>query len=462
LSHWEANLGQEKDNILIARGDTWKYLESWGTPAWDWTTLSFNDGYWSTGKAELGYGDGDETTIIGYGGDSQNKMITAWFRKKFTIGDKSAFTRYTLHLLRDDGVRLYLNGMEVIRDNMDRWSVGSYSPAIADVSGADETFYNTYQLNPALFNAGENVIAAEIHQSSGTSPDLSFDMDLLATSLESGSSYISNDQELLLNLSDNTAVTAYIIPDTNRIEAISINEVMAKNSSGYTDDQGEYEDWIELYNKGSVPVDLSGLYLSDTLSVADAWQIPSGNPELTTIMPEDYMVFIADNEPSEGLLHTSFKLDKDGDEVVLFQAVGNEMNIIDQLQFGIQNADISWGRYPDGSSTLEFMPVSTPWAANIWEPTDIASKNVPAQVEDVSIYPVPSDGHLFVWFTDQLRSAGVPVRIDVYSSTGRLIATTNHHSSEIIELSLENQPRGLYLLKIITESKVFNRRVVLY
>lgn len=84
------------------------------------------------------------------------------------------------------------------------------------------------------------------------------------------------------------------------------------NSSGYIDEHGEYEDWIELYNEGSDPVDLAGLYLSDTLPARKAWQIPSGYPELTTILPKGYMVVVADKETPKGLLHVGFSLDKEG------------------------------------------------------------------------------------------------------------------------------------------------------
>jgi hypothetical protein len=462
LSHWEVARKQETDSTLIGRGDAWRYLESWWDPAIDWMSLNYDDGYWNTGNTELGYGDGDESTVIGFGGDSLNKMITAWFRKKFIIEDTTVFTRYTLNLQRDDGARVFLNGMEVIRDNLDRWWTGGYSPALKDMEGIDETCFTTWQLNPALFKKGENVIAVEIHQVSSTSPDLSFNMNLMATHLKEDTTLTSGDNKLSLSLTNYTSVTAYIIPEPNIVETVLINELMAKNSNGFTDEQGEYEDWIELYNQGIDPVDLAGLLLSDTLPARKAWKIPSGYPELTTILPNGYKVFVADNEPSEGMLHTSFKLDKDGDEVALLQLVGNDTVVIDHLRFGKQSENISWGRYPDGSASFEFMPFSTPLAANYWEPVVIPFTDSQLLTEDVSIYPVPTDGHLFVKFNDYIRSGSAPVQICVYSGTGRLITMTQHQPSEFIELSLENQPEGLYLVRILTADKEFERKIVLY
>jgi len=462
FSHWEVTKKPEIDSAIIDRGDVWKYLVSSGMPSGNWMYLTYNDNNWATGNAEFGYGDGDEKTLIGYGGNSQNKNITSWFRKKFYIGNKKDFTRFTSRLLRDDGARVYLNGMEVIRDNMDRWSVGSYSPAPEDVTGADETYFHTFQLNPALFIEGENVIAVEIHQSSATSPDMSFDLDLMATCLKEGSSITSFENKLWLTMTNNTAVTAHVILDTNVVEKVFINEVMAKNSFGHTDEHGEFEDWIELYNEGSASVDLGGLYLSNRLPARDAWQIPIGYPELTTILPNGHKVFIADNEPWDGLLHVDFKLDKEGDEVALLKIIGKDTIVVDHIQFGPQYVNVSWGRYPDGSATFEFMPVSTPGYANIFGTVNIDYTELPLPAEDVSVYPVPTNGRLFVKFNNQIPSGGVSVQINIYSITGRLISMTRHNTSELIELSLINQPEGLYLLRIIAGDKVFDRKVVVY
>lgn len=462
LSHWEVTRRQEMDSTIIKRGDSWKYLESRDTPPGNWLSLTYDEENWKQGKGQFGYGDGDEATVMGYGGDSQNKMITAWFRKKFTISDKTAFTRYTFHLLRDDGVRVFLNGREVIRDNMDRWGLGSYSTALVDVNGTNETRYQTYPINPALFLEGENILAVEIHQASATSSDLSFEMDLLATHLlKEATTFTSQENKLSLNMTNQAAVTAYMIPDTNRVENVLINEVMAKNSSGYTDELGQFEDWIELYNGGSAPVDLAGLYLTDALPPRDPWQIPKGFPELTTILPNGYKVFVADDEASQGILHASFKLDKAGDQVALLQVVGKDTLVIDHFQFGAQEENVSWGRYPDGSATLKFMPMSTPQAANFWQST-VSVATLPLLSEKVIVYPNPTHGPLFVKFNQQIRSGDATVQIKLYSNTGRLVSVTQHSANELIELSLFNQPQGLYLVRIIAGTEVYDRKIVVY
>ena len=84
----------------------------------DWIDLSFNDTHWLEGSAELGYGDGDEATIISFGGDEDNKHITTYFRKNINIDEPHSYSQFTFNLKRDDGAVVYINGIEVIRSNL--------------------------------------------------------------------------------------------------------------------------------------------------------------------------------------------------------------------------------------------------------------------------------------------------------------------------------------------------------
>lgn len=460
LSHWKVTPGTESDSTLIGRGDSWKYLESWATPASNWTALAFNDSGWETGNAQFGYGDGDEATVVGYGGDSQNKMITCWFRKTFILADPSAFTRYTLHLLRDDGSRVFVNGVEVIRENMDKWSFGSYSPAVVNINGEEEKYFHTYRINPSLFKQGQNVIAVEIHQASATSSDMSFDMDLQATGFKAAAPLIYDQPELSLTMSSGMHVTAVMAPDTTAVEKIFINEVMARNTSGMTDEAGEYEDWIELYNAGDSPIDLAGLYLSDALPPVQLWPIPAGNPDLTSIQPNGYKLIIADGEASGTQLHTGFKLSKDGDQVALVKISGKDTLVIDHLQFGAQQENVSWGSYPNGSGLFSVMSQSTPGEANV--PVTGAQEIVSSYIPEkgVNIYPVPTKGQLFVELHNRLLEDRLPVHIFIWSTTGRLVSNATYPASGIIELSLTNQPAGIYLVRVMTGKEVFDKKVV--
>ena len=142
-----------------------------------------------------------------------------------------------------------------------------------------------------------------------------------------------------------------------------INEFMASNNSdsGFNDTAGDYDDWIEIYNFSDIPVDLAGMYLSDKTDNPTKWQFPSGSPSQTTVPAYGFVVIWADDESSEGPLHTNFKLSADGEDILLSDA--NE-NLIDWITFGSQTANISYGRYPDGPHDWRFMGVPTPGAQN--------------------------------------------------------------------------------------------------
>jgi len=79
---------------------------------------AFNDSSWAFGPAELGFGDGDEATMISQFDSSGSRLITAYFRHTFNVADVSAIAGLALRLWRDDGAIVYINGTEVLRDNM--------------------------------------------------------------------------------------------------------------------------------------------------------------------------------------------------------------------------------------------------------------------------------------------------------------------------------------------------------
>ena len=142
------------------------------------------------------------------------------------------------------------------------------------------------------------------------------------------------------------------------VEGISVNEVLAKNVNGIVDQAGEHEDWIELANATSFAVDLSGYFLTDDPASPTAWAIPAG----TLLMPGDTYLVWADNEPTDGPNHATFKLDAGGEQVSLFQPDG--VTLQDQVVFGPQLDDVSTGRLFDGAAQVVTFPTPSPDALN--------------------------------------------------------------------------------------------------
>ncbi len=163
---------------LIPTNSDWRYRDTGVDLGSSWRAPAFNDSGWAHGNAELGYGDGDEATVVSYGPDLNNKYITTYFRKSFSVASVDGITGLNLRLKRDDGAVIYINGVEAVRSNMPVGTITASTLAASTVGGSDESTFFDFRLDPGLLVQGTNVIAVEIHQSAGNSSDISFDAQL--------------------------------------------------------------------------------------------------------------------------------------------------------------------------------------------------------------------------------------------------------------------------------------------
>ncbi|MGD9417545.1 MAG: CotH kinase family protein [Verrucomicrobiota bacterium JB025] len=124
--------------------------------------------------------------------------------------------------------------------------------------------------------------------------------------------------------------------------AVVFNELMAKNNGTIADPQGEFDDWIELHNRGEQTLDLTGYKLSDDGGKLDKWIVPNG----TTIAPGGYLLIWADDGDAKGEpgLHANFKLSSSGEVVVLSDPEGN---VLDVVKFGSLGDGESYAREGD-------------------------------------------------------------------------------------------------------------------
>ena len=170
---------QAQDVALIPFGSTWKYLDNGSNQGTGWRASGFNDAAWASGPAQLGYGDGDEATVVSYGPSSTAKYITTYFRKTITIPDVNAYAGYGMRIKRDDGLIVYVNGTEVLRQNFDQATIGYTTLAYQSVATPEEGQILEHILLPSQFVSGNNTIAVEMHQNTANSSDLSFDLELM-------------------------------------------------------------------------------------------------------------------------------------------------------------------------------------------------------------------------------------------------------------------------------------------
>jgi hypothetical protein len=130
-----------------------------------------------------------------------------------------------------------------------------------------------------------------------------------------------------------------------------INEFMSRNESTIEDpdEQGKYEDWIEIHNYGGAAIDLGGFYLTDDLDDPSQFRIPMGHPHLTTVPGNGYLLIWADSDPQQGPLRLDLRLNgRGGEDLGLFALNETGMVLVDGLSFSKQDRDQSQGRLPDG------------------------------------------------------------------------------------------------------------------
>ena len=152
-----------------------------------------------------------------------------------------------------------------------------------------------------------------------------------------------------------------------RTEGLVLNELMASNDATIADGHGEFDDWVEIANIGTAPVNLSGFYLTDDMAYPTLYALPD-----TILAAGDYLVLWIDDTPAQGPLHAGFKLDVDGEDLFLMDG----SVIHDWLTFPELAADVSYGRWPDGSGDWGLLSLATPGAEN----------ENPIEPEEITLY----------------------------------------------------------------------------
>ena len=226
---------------MVASGATWRYLDNGSDQGTAWRTAAYDDASWKQGASQLGYGEGDERTIVSYGIDRAAKNITTYFRYPFDLADPSQYQSLSMSLLRDDGAVVYINGVEAARSNMPTGAIGYATPAAGTTS--DETTFFTFNVPPQMLVGGRNVIAVEVHQADASSSDLSFDFALtgvVTVSLPAPSAAIATagQDRIDLRWTDNSGdETGFAIERCTGAGCVTFGEVatVAANVTSYGD-----------------------------------------------------------------------------------------------------------------------------------------------------------------------------------------------------------------------------------
>ncbi len=351
------------NTTLVAAGSNWKYHDQGVDLGTTWRDPSFNDTAWASGDAQLGYGDGDETTVVSFGPNASAKYRTTYFRSQFNA-DAGDYSNLKLRVKRDDGIVVYLNGTEIARDNMPVGTISFSTPAFG-VASDDGANWHEFDIDPALLADGLNTLAVEIHQVSNTSSDISFDAEL-TVSENNATPIILNDSVTMRARARDAQgqwsavhVADFVVPRVPAsVDNIRITEFMY-NPAG--DGNAEF---IEIQNITSgasgVTVDLGSLSLTGGPSE------PLNLPITATLDPQEYGLIVRDTatflatypgvDPSLIIGDYTGALSNSGEEIKLLDAMGNTL-----FEFTYGDGD-PWSVWADGNggSLTLVDPLNTP------------------------------------------------------------------------------------------------------
>lgn len=223
---------------------------------------------------------------------------------------------------------------------------------------------------------------------------------------------------------------------------IVINEFMASNQTTIADEEGEYDDWIELYNTTDFDISTAGLYLTDNPDNLDKWALPD-----VIIEADGYLVIWADEDGDQGELHANFKLSAGGESLTLTDV---NSTILDEIIFGDQNEDISTGRYPNGTGDfIEMFP--TPNAENL--PTNV---NEAYLRSSVTLFPNPASAFIHLKFEDQ-----IPFEINIQNVNGQTVSTQKNELKEgIVSVDLTELSEGIYSVFLLFEEGIVTKKMI--
>ena len=249
--------------MAIDANSFWKYLPGTSSIDSNWTNLSFNDNLWSIGSGGIGFGDGDDGTVI-------SPSVSVFMRKTFSV-DTNDIINAIFFIDYDDGFVAYLNGVEIARanisgiENRPQWNALAKNAHEAQIylGLKPDSFYLNSAFLKSILNQGMNILTVETH-----------DAFILQTDLTSN---------------------PYLI--------------------------------FGMKNPGSTYATTPDWFHANTSSYYNA----------------------------------NFKLGKTGETIYLFDTSGN---IVDQISYPELANDNSYGRIPDGSSTMCFMDEPTPMSSN--------------------------------------------------------------------------------------------------
>jgi hypothetical protein len=240
----------------------------------------------------------------------------------------------------------------------------------------------------------------------------------------------------------------------SRISGLYLNEVSGAVQDEYMDEFGEYDDWIELFNKNDSAINFGGLYLTDDLDDPTLMRVRQNVPDSTNIPSGGYKVLVADGTPDQGVLHLNFRISSNGEELGLVQLIGLDTVRLDQVVFGEFTPGSTYSRIRDGMSPwVKQMP--TPGYSN--QSSDVMS----LEDQQVIVYPNPASDLIHI----RVKNGGSEeINIQIVNILGQLDQQSSGIYSgkgEEIPIDVSHLEPGIYLLKVNTAGAASVHRIII-
>jgi len=207
------------------------------------------------------------------------------------------------------------------------------------------------------------------------------------------------------------------------VGGLVINEIMAGNVNAVADQNGEYDDWVELYNGNSFSLNLNGYYLSDNENELTKWTFPN-----ITIPANGYLIVWCDTAGnSQTGLHTTYRLSSDQEEVYLTDPTNT---VIDAVHYVNMIADKGFARVPNGTGAMQYQDHT--YNAINQNNTAIVDVNVSGNMR---VYPNPSINRIYV--------LGATESVSVFNMMGQEV----FYKQEVKSIDISNWENGVYFVK---------------
>jgi spore coat protein CotH len=244
--------------------------------------------------------------------------------------------------------------------------------------------------------------------------------------------YAENDSSGTF-LPSNAAHNFYQIRE---VKQLVINEFCASNSNVIADEDGEYDDWVELYNNGDTAINLLGYTLSDDVDELNKWSFPN-----LSIGAGEYLLVWADSY--DGALHASFKLSSGGESIYL----SRNGEVVDGITFGGQTTDITYGRYPNGTGSFTLME-ATPNAINDGKRLSVSEM----PTGRISIFPNPVTNELHL-------ESNLEGEIQIINSQGQILLSGSAVKG-LNRYNLSSLATGVYFIILRNEENKFTKKLL--